>query len=234
MPCSKREVEKDLIFCPYLLGCVRKKAPICEICSWDNPSKEEELYFKFTKHLEEVKANLARETPTQIDEFWWEARIEPVKVEAPVSEIKAEIEIAEAKPETEPEKEKVEEIKPSITIDYHLRRLSEDLKETILRLRSEILKLDSGIEEKINKTFIGYKSVRMKHYFVHLKALPLKHEIEVRFRSGGPIEDPEGLSKPIPKSFDTPMDRRVRIASPDKIPYVINLLKQAYENLTKS
>jgi predicted transport protein len=232
MPCSKREVEKDLVFCPYLLGCVRKKAPICEMCTWDNPSREEELYFKFMKHIEEVKANLARETPTQIDEFWWEVRIKPVEVETPVSEIKAGIETTEAKPASKPEE--AEKPKPSLTIDYHLRRLSEDLKEVILRLRNEILKLDSDIEEKINKTFIGYKSSRMKHYFVHLRALPLKREIEVRFRSGGPIEDPEGLSKPIPKSFDTPMDRRVRITSPDKIPYVINILKQAYKNLAKS
>lgn len=229
MPCSRREVEKDLVFCPYLLGCVRKKAPICEICTWEDPSKEEELYVKFMKHLEEVKANLARETPIQIDEFWWEARVKPTEVELPPSEIEVETEVV-----SKPEEVVEQPTKPSLTIDYHLRRLSEDLKEIVLKLRNEILKLNSDIEEKINKTFIGYRSSKMKHYFVNIKVLPLKREIEIRFRSGGPINDPENLSKPIPKSFDTPMDRRVRISSADKISYVINLLKQAYENLTKS
>lgn len=233
MPCSKRDIEKDLVFCPYLLGCVRKKAPICDICTWNNPSKEEELYLKFMRHLKEVSANLARETPIQIDEFWWEVKIKPTEVKAPAGEIEAEIEtIGKAESESKPE-EAVKQPKPSLAIDYHLKRLSEDLKGIVLRLRNEILKLDSDIEEKINKTFIGYRSSKMKHYFVNIRVLPLKREIEIRFRSGGPIDDPENLSKPIPKSFDTPMDRRVRITSQDKIPYVINLLKQAYGNLTK-
>jgi len=227
MPCSRREVEKDLIFCPYLLGCVRKKAPICEICTWDDPSKEEELYLKFMKHIEEVRSNLARETPAQIDEFWWEVKIKPTEIGLPTGEIEAEVE-AVTKSEEIPEQPR-----PSLTIDYHLRRLSEDLKEIVLKLRSEILRLDSDIEEKVNKTFIGYRSRKMKHYFVNLRVLPLKREIEIRFRSGGPINDPENLSKPIPKSFDTPMDRRVRISSQDRVPYIINILKQAYENLAK-
>ncbi|MBS7612037.1 hypothetical protein KEJ27_07545 [Candidatus Bathyarchaeota archaeon] len=230
MPCSRREIEKDLVFCPYLLGCVRKKAPICDICTWNDSSKEEELYLKFMRHLEEVKANLARETPIQIDEFWWEVKIKPIEVKTPTGEIEI---IGKAESVSAPEEE-VKQPKPSLTIDYHLKRLSEDLKEIVLRLRNEILRLDSDIEEKINKTFIGYRSSKMKHYFVNIRVLPLKREIEIRFRSGGPIDDPENLSKPIPKSFDTPMDRRVRITSQDKIPYVINLLKQAYENLTKS
>ncbi len=233
MPCSRREIEKDLVFCPYLLGCVRKKAPICDICTWNDPSKEEELYLKFMKHLEEVKANLARETPIQINEFWWEVKIKPTEVKTPMGEIEAEIEKI-GKAESVSKLKEVEQPKPLLTIDHHLKRLSEDLKEIVLRLRNEILKLDSDIEEKINKTFIGYRSSKIKHYFVNIRVLPLKREIEIRFRSGGPIDDPENLSKSIPKSFDTPMDRRVRIVSQDKIPYVINLLKQAYKNLTKS
>ncbi|MEM2849712.1 MAG: hypothetical protein QXI36_05510, partial [Candidatus Bathyarchaeia archaeon] len=125
MPCSKRDIEKDLVFCPYLLGCVRKKAPICDICTWNNPSKEEELYLKFMRHLKEVSANLARETPIQIDEFWWEVKIKPTEAKAPAGEIEAEIEtIGKAESESKPE-EAVKQPKPSLAIDYHLKRLSE-------------------------------------------------------------------------------------------------------------
>jgi len=239
MPCSKRRVEDDLVFCPYLLGCVRENAPICRLCTWNDPVKEEELYYKFMKHLEEVKANLARKEPAQIDEFWWEARVKipEVKVTPPPPSKPEVAEPLEAKPPppSKPAKKKPAKApKPSLTIDYHLKRVSDDLKDVLMKLRGEIFKLDVDVEEKVNRTFIGYRSSKTKYYFANVRVLPLKHEIEVRFRSGGPVEDPEGWSKPIPKSFDTPMDRRVRIQRPEQIPYVMNLLKQAYRNLTAS
>lgn len=230
MPCSRRKVEEDLVFCPYLLGCVREGAPICQLCTWSDPVKEEELYYKFMKHLEDVRANLAREEPVQIDEFWWEARVKVPEVKVPQQLPKPEA-AKLAQPSKPARKRPAKASKPALTIDYHLNRVSENLREVLTKLREEIFKLDVDIEEKVNRTFIGYRSRRMKHYFANVRALPLKHEIEVRFRSGGPIDDPKGLSKPIPKSFDTPMDRRVRIQKPEQIPYVINLLKQAYRNL---
>lgn len=223
MPCSRRRVEEELVFCPYLLGCVRENAPICRLCTWDSPEKEEELYYKFLRHLEDVKAHLVGEV-SRIDELWWEARIKPPRLK-PLPK--------PAKPvKPKPAKKKPAKPVKEVTIDYHLKRLPEELGDVVLKLREEILKLDDDVEERVNRAFIGYRSGKTRHYFTQVRGLPLKKEIEVRFKSGGPVEDPEKLSKPIPKSFDTPMDRRVRISKPEQIPYVISLLKQAYRNLT--
>lgn len=118
-----------------------------------------------------------------------------------------------------------EEIKV-YTLESHLNKGSETVRELYYELRDEILGLDSQIKENIKKHYI---SLKMTHNFVEFifqrKALRVHLDMPV-----GELDDPKKITEDCSDvGHWATGNTRFKVKSSEEIPYAVSLIRQSYD-----
>ena len=109
------------------------------------------------------------------------------------------------------------------TEEDHLDSADDDIKDTYLELKSAILNLGEDIERKPTKSYIAF---RRMHNFVSFQFLRsyLKAYINIVIKQiNDPLKKAKDYAKFGGKIAELPIKDR------NEIPYVLTLIKQAYE-----
>lgn len=126
---------------------------------------------------------------------------------------------------------KVKDSKKIVYKDYDLKHHVKDkkdrIKELLLTLREEILKLDDNIREKFKKHYIGYEvSKNFTEVVVQANALKIYLDIDKK-----DLKDEKGLTEDCSNiGHWATGNTRFKIDNQDEIAYAMDLIKQAYDN----
>ena len=124
------------------------------------------------------------------------------------------------------EEYKLKNIKPKYSINDFRFLQNEEIKILFMNLRKQILDLDSSITETFLKLYIAYKA---ETNFVDI--VPQSKKLRLFLNIAFPdIDDPKGICRDVSilgrwGNGDT----EVNISNTDEIPYVIGLIRQAFE-----
>jgi len=112
-------------------------------------------------------------------------------------------------------------------IEDHLLRINPETKELFRKIVREVKNL-GDVKEKPRKYFIGYWRDKIKFLEIFLSKDYLTLTIRIR---GYKLEDPKHLAKElgIKDDYWRKIYKDISLTSPDQIPDVIQLVKQAYE-----
>ena len=118
------------------------------------------------------------------------------------------------------------------TIDDHFKKSWEISKELHEVLREKILEIDSRIEERFNRNFIGYKLGSFNICTIHTRQTKLNLSL-IRVDKED-LKDPEKKIKEIPwKRLEWGKQCKTIIENKIDIDYAIFLIKQVYEKFYK-
>lgn len=112
------------------------------------------------------------------------------------------------------------------TLEDHLKKGNKKIKDLFLELREKILEIDEIIEEKPVKFYVGYKAKPYNFVSVHIQTSALM--IDIRAKK---IDDSQKVFHKLPEAWKygkTPIWRGY-IDKPSEIPYILNQIKQAYQ-----
>ena len=113
------------------------------------------------------------------------------------------------------------------SVEDHLLRINPETKELFRKIVREVKNL-GDVKEKPRKYFIGYWRDKIKFLEIFLSKDYLTLTIRIR---GYKLEDPKHLAKElgIKDAYWRKIYKDISLTSPDQIPDVIQLVKQAYE-----
>lgn len=112
------------------------------------------------------------------------------------------------------------------SVEHHLKKKSDKIKELFGELQERILKLDEKINEKPLKHYIAYEMDR-NFAEVVIQASTLKIYLDISEKD---IEDPKGMVKDCTEvGHWATGDCVFKLSSMDDIDYAISLIKQSYE-----
>ena len=113
------------------------------------------------------------------------------------------------------------------SVEDHLLRINPETKELFRKIVREVKNL-GDVKEKPRKYFIGYWRDKIKFLEIFLSKDYLTLTIRIR---GYKLEDPKHLAKElgIKDDYWRKIYKDISLTSPDQIPDVIQLVKQAYE-----
>ncbi len=111
------------------------------------------------------------------------------------------------------------------TVEHHIKKGSEKMREFFSELRSKIFEIDENIKEKSTTLSITY---RISKNFAEIYIG--KNQLKIHLR---PIDyiDPENMVEQVSESYNWTMDRRVYIKNRDDIDYVFDLINQSYRDI---
>ena len=112
------------------------------------------------------------------------------------------------------------------TVDDHLAKANEDIKELFEKLQREIFELDNRVQAKPVSWYIGYK-IRY-HNFCSVSLYKNKIRIHVRAPK---IDDPKSMFKKVPNKYGwgkTPL-WHCDISKESEIDYVMTVIRQGYD-----
>lgn len=120
------------------------------------------------------------------------------------------------------------------SIDDHFRREWNTSRELFEKLRTRILELDSRIEEKVNKYYIGFKITALKVNICMIHPYRSKIELNLIKVDKKDLKDPEGKIIKIPWQ-ERGWGRSCNYIIKDKndIDYALFLIKQVYDKFYK-
>lgn len=111
------------------------------------------------------------------------------------------------------------------SVESLLSKCSEHVKSIFSEMRDRIFQLDTNVEERVTSLYVAY---RLSKHFVELHFN--KNDIKVYLR---PVDfvDPKGLIEKIPDGYNWSMNRRVYIKNMEELEYVMQLIKQSYNDV---
>jgi len=111
------------------------------------------------------------------------------------------------------------------SVEQHLQKPTNKIKEIFNDLRSRIFEIDENIKEKATSLYIGYR-VTKTFAELHLG----KNQIKMYLR---PIEydDPKGMVEKIPDGYNWTLNQRVYIKEENQLDYVYGLIEQSYQDV---
>jgi len=111
------------------------------------------------------------------------------------------------------------------SVDNHLVKANDYIKELFSELRSRILELDDNINEKATALYIAYKITRN---FAEVSIM--KSQLKIHLR---PIKynDPQNKVEKISEGYNWTMDRRIYLKNEHEIEYVLSLIEQSYKDV---
>lgn len=118
-------------------------------------------------------------------------------------------------------------LKPTtdMTVEEHLKKAVQPIKELFAKLRERIFELDENITERATAIYIAY---RMSKTFaeVHVK----KNQLKIYLR---PVDykDSKGMVEKVPDSYKWVTNRRVSVKDAGELDYVMTLVKQSYKDV---
>lgn len=117
--------------------------------------------------------------------------------------------------------------KPAIdlTIDDHISKASDNIKEIFNELRTRIFELDENIKEKATTLYVAYR-VSKNFAEIHIG----RNQLKIHLR---PIdyEDPKAIVEKIPEGYQWTMDRRIYLKKKEELDYVFSLIEQSYKDV---
>lgn len=129
-----------------------------------------------------------------------------------------------SKPITEKEQEsEAEEKEDMFGVDYHLKNVSDEVKEVFYALEERLLALPSVTEVAEQKAGITYRTTKSFTRFEFGKTY-----IDVLLR-GAKYQDPKGLIQDI-ASYKWGYDGRAKIKSLEDVEIIFDLIRQSYES----
>lgn len=117
------------------------------------------------------------------------------------------------------------EVTIDTTLENHLNKSSEKIRNLFAELRSRIFTLDENIIEKATSLYIAY---RLAKNFAEIHVS--KNHLKVHLR---PIEynDVENKVEKVPDTYQWTMDRRIYIKSDEDLDYVFSIIEQSYKDV---
>lgn len=112
-----------------------------------------------------------------------------------------------------------------ITVEQHLQKPTERIKEIFQELRSRIFEIDENIKEKATLAYISYR-VTKSFAEVHLG----KNHIKIYLRPREYV-DPKNMVERIPDGYNWTLNQRVYIKEVEELDYVFSLLEQSYQDI---
>ncbi|MDD2635137.1 MAG: DUF5655 domain-containing protein [Bacteroidales bacterium] len=111
------------------------------------------------------------------------------------------------------------------SVEEHLRKPNDKIKELFSELRSRIFELDENIQEKATTMYIGYR-VTKTFAEIHLG----KNQIKMFLR---PIEynDSKDMVNKIPDGYNWTLNQRVYLTDESQLDYVMGLIEQSYQDV---
>jgi len=127
------------------------------------------------------------------------------------------------------DKEKIQKLQKTYSIEDHLSGISKQTVELFQNLREKILALDENIKEEAKAKYIAYK---LATNFVDIEIWNKKLKVYLNVKSGS-LKDPEKLANDVAKIGHWGNgDYRVEIENENKLNSLFELIKQSY-NLNK-
>lgn len=111
------------------------------------------------------------------------------------------------------------------SIEKHLQKPTDKIKELFYELRSRIFEIDENIKEKATSLYVGYR-VTKTFAEVHLG----KNQIKLFLR---PIEynDPLMMVGKIPDGYKWTLNQRVYLNEESQLDYIFSLIEQSYQDI---
>jgi predicted transport protein len=111
------------------------------------------------------------------------------------------------------------------SVDQHLLKPTEKIKEIFHELRSRIFAIDENIKEKATSLYIGYR-VTKTFAEIHLG----KNQIKMYLR---PIDynDPKKIVEKIPDGYNWTLNQRIYVKNIEELDYVFGLIEQSYQDV---
>lgn len=111
------------------------------------------------------------------------------------------------------------------SVEQHLQKPTEKIKNIFNELRSRIFGIDENIKEKATSMYIGYR-VTKSFAEIHLG----KSQIKMYLR---PIEydDPNQMVEKIPDGYNWTLNQRVYLKEESELDYVFGLIEQSYQDV---
>ena len=111
------------------------------------------------------------------------------------------------------------------SVDQHLLKPTEKIKEIFHELRSRIFAIDENIKEKATSLYIGYR-VTKTFAEIHLG----KNQIKMYLR---PIDyiDPKKIVEKIPDGYNWTLNQRIYVKDIEELDYVFGLIEQSYQDV---
>lgn len=132
---------------------------------------------------------------------------------------------SEQKPPSKSTQENPANVPIDMTVDQHLQKPTDRIKEIFLELRSRIFEIDENIKEKATLTYISYR-VTKSFAEVHLG----KNHIKIFLRPRE-YNDPKNMVERIPDGYNWTLNQRVYIKEIEDLDYVFSLLEQSYQDI---
>lgn len=115
----------------------------------------------------------------------------------------------------------------TFTIEDHLKRATEDVQDIFQKIREQILLLDTRVQEKPVKNYIGYKINWYNFCSIHF----YREKLKLHVRKDKLISDKDKRFSKIPSSYEwgkTPL-WWIDISSAKDIDYILPAIKESYE-----
>ncbi|MBI2036585.1 transporter [Candidatus Microgenomates bacterium] len=130
------------------------------------------------------------------------------------------------------EKERLEKLQKTYSVDDHLKNTTEKIKALYLKLREKIISIDESIKEEPKKLYIAYK-LATNFVDVEVRSKDIKIFLNVR---SGQLDDPKNLARDLTKPKHIGHwgngDYEVKLENENQLDEVFELIKQSY-NLNK-
>jgi len=115
---------------------------------------------------------------------------------------------------------------PEHTLESLLQKATPDVRDTFLKLRENILAVSEAVWEKVGGWYCDYRTVST-FVSVNVQKNRLKVFIKMWDRA---LEDPHGISKPIPTSWGFGLLNTQFVITPiEDVEYAMRLIRQAYD-----
>ena len=131
------------------------------------------------------------------------------------------------------EKEKLEKLQKTYSVDNHLKKASVRIKDLFLKLREKIISIDDNIKEEPKKLYIAYKlATNFVDITIIYGAKPQFIKVWMNVKSGQ-LNDSQNLArdltKPKPVGHWGNGDYEVKLENVEQLDKVVELIKQSYD-----
>src|SRR3989344_554240 len=127
------------------------------------------------------------------------------------------------------EKEKLEKLQKTYSVDNHLKKASVRIKDLFLKLREKIISIDENIKEEPKKLYIAYK-LTTNFVDVEVRSKDIKIFLNVK---SGQLNDPKNLARDLtkPKAIGHwgNGDYEVKLENENELDAIFELIKQSYD-----
>lgn len=203
--------------------CLEKKSK-CEI-DWDSPRVicVAESYNKFDIDTADL-------LPINIELFKYRIYEDNILYLEPENYQKVRVSTSGIVKKSKKERQNQQALQKNYTIDYHLQKSDEKIRNLFLKLREKITSLDENIREEPKKLYVAYK---MATNFADVILLYNKKDIRITLNvKSGYLNDPKKLAV----DFTKPKrghwgngDYEVRITNENDLLAIMPLIKQSYD-----